>query len=428
MIEDEIEPEAGNDTFVKPLKNVDPDDQHSKAVLEALYDQIVVKRKRTTGRQLLASILWGVNGVKRMDGGPSAPPRRFFMEQGQATLDIRRYPNVKDSNSVRKMLGALVEKEWLQPPEAGNFNQGEAHVFTAPEGSPLIVGDLKFVDVPYEKPLVMVGHKNRTAGYGAEYRTTDIRFMTQEEVRTKIGSVFTPEMKALNDRVQSHSYSLSDSANPAMPLLDNADCRLTRRFVGGLENHGGRLSAKYMKFSSDRRSHILIDGEPTIEIDVVSCGIRLLAAVLGKAVPDHDDLYEVVDHPMPRKDKKRLITALSNHGKLNKRRWPRNWHSDSKLGPIIECWEYPEFREALLTAYPWFDEFDRDTNYALQVQWLESQAIIQAMMTVLDHGAGCLSVHESLIVPVGARELAKSAMITAFEDVAGITPVLAGKK
>jgi hypothetical protein len=85
------------------------------------------------------------------------------------------------------------------------------------------------------------------------------------------------------------------------------------------------------------------------------------------------------------------------------------------------------FRRALLTAYTWFDEFDRDTNYALQVQWLESQAIIQAMMTVLDHGAGCLSVHESLIVPVAARELAKSAMITAFEDAAGITPVLAEK-
>lgn len=146
-----------------------------------------------------------------------------------------------------------------------------------------------------------------------------------------------------------------------------------------------------------------------------------------ETLPEADDFYSYVDHPMPRNHKKLLVTALSNRGGLNKKRWPRNWQKNPDISPIINQWTYPEFRDALVSAFPWFLDFEGATNYALQVQWLESQAIIQAMRSVLDQGAGCLSVHESLIVPISSKELAKTAMINAFQDVAGIIPILAEK-
>jgi hypothetical protein len=415
-----------DDVFVQPVRLVDPNDEHSKFTLGELGRQLDFPRITKTRRQILSSILWGLNSERKVKGQLCTPTYRFFMEQGQATLDIRCYPNVKDAVSVKTMMATLVEKGWLKREPMDN-SYAEAQVFTAPDGSPLIVDGLKFVDVHYEKPLVMVKTKTKVEGYGAEYRSPDVRYMTKPEVKKKISKVFRPEMQKLNALVQSHRYSLSEDADPTMGHLDNSTCRLTRGFVGGFENHGGRLSAKYMHFKGHHRSHILIDGEATVEIDVVSCGIRLLAVVMGKTLPEVDDLYNYVDHPMPRNDKKLLVTALSNRGGLNKKRWPRNWQDNPEISPVIARWPYPEFREALLRAYPWFDEFDKDTNYALQIQWLESQSIIQAMRTVLNQGAGCLSVHESLIVPVAAKEIAKSAMISAFQDVAGITPVLAEK-
>jgi len=46
------------------------------------------------------------------------------------------------------------------------------------------------------------------------------------------------------------------------------------------------------------------------------------------------------------------------------------------------------------------------------------------MFTVLEAGHGCLSVHESLIVPKEAEAIAMAAMTKAFEEVAGVTPRL----
>ena len=83
------------------------------------------------------------------------------------------------------------------------------------------------------------------------------------------------------------------------------------------------------------------------------------------------------------------------------------------------------FCKSLLAAFPWLEMFLIKTkNLSLKTQWLELEAVIKSMFTVLSSGYGCLSVHESLIVPKQAESIAQVAMVDAFEEVAGVTPKL----
>ena len=95
---------------------------------------------------------------------------------------------------------------------------------------------------------------------------------------------------------------------------------------------------------------------------------------------------------------------------MNKHRWPSNWNwsiqfkTAKKLGPIVAKTNYRQFCQSLLSAYPWLEKFLLETkDVALKAQWLESEAVIKSMFTVLEAGHGCLSVHESLIVPKEAE-------------------------
>lgn len=407
--------------YVQPIYQVVGE---SKKFLDALYDQIIAHRKTTTpkhfkktetGRQLLSSIVRGLNHCG--DDTYAKPKYRITIDQGQRTLDWREFPNVKDSKSVKLIMGPLVEMGWLQKTE-GHQGYKLADMFFAPEGSPLRT-NWEYEQLEYKQPNVVINLYAKRDEADGGYRSPDIDKMESPRFKKLLQNHYIPQINKLSELVNSHTYNL--------PFTDY---QFRRTFVGGIENCGGRLQAKYQLLSQEKRlSDIRIDGQTVCEIDVVSCGLVLLHSLAKQPIPDVDDLYGLVATALCRKEVKHLVTSLCNSkNHVISKGWSKKFKDDKKLGPIVSKTNYRQFTKSLLTAFPWLERFLTETeDIALKVQWLESEAIIKAMFTVLEAGYGCLSVHESLMVPKEAEAIAKRAMIEAFQETANITPRLTCK-
>lgn len=409
--------------YVQPIYEVVERDMQS---LNDLYDQILahrhtksnkVFRKTKTGRQLIASIVRGLNTYRRSNDGEEAKVvYRISIDQGQRSLDWRKYPNATDSQSVRLILDPMLELGWLERTR-GDYGHKISDMFFAPEGSPLRV-QWSFKRLDYTPPKVVINFNTKRDERDGGYRSPDIDKMQSPRFKKPLQNHFIPQIEHLSKLINSHSYNL--------PFTDY---QIRRGFVGGLEECGGRLQANYQLLSEKERLGILIDNQPVSEIDVVSCGLVLLHSLAKQPLPDVDDLYSLVESSLTRKELKHLITSLCNSkNHVASKNWSTKFKADRKLGVIVAKTNYKQFCNSLLSAFPWLEKFLTETDdLALKTQWLESEAIIKSMFTVLNAGHGCLSVHESLIVPKDTEGLAMLAMTEAFQEVAGVRPKLVAK-
>ncbi len=406
--------------YVQPIYIVAP---QNKLELESLYDLIIehlssktnqALRKTDSGRQLIASIAKGLNQYHQQNGSNNNEPLfRVSIDQGQKSLDWRQYPNIKNRKTVKAIIDPMVDLGWLQKTK-GHQGKKMADMFYAPEGSPLRV-DWSYEKLDYIPPKVVIKLYDKRDEDDGGYRSPDIAKMESPKYKKLLKNQYIPQIERLSELVNFHSYSLPFE-----------DYQLRRGFVGDLEYCGGRLQASYQLLPEEERLRILIDNKPVSEIDVVSCVMVLLHSLAKQPVPEVDDMYSLVESSLSRKELKHLITSLcysKNH--VASKNWSIQFKKDKKLEPIVAKTNYSQFCQSLLSAYPWLKKFLAETkDIALKTQWLESEAIIKSMFTVLEAGHGCLSVHESLIVPKEAEAIAMAAMTKAFEEVAGVTPRL----
>ena len=66
---------------------------------------------------------------------------------------------------------------------------------------------------------------------------------------------------------------------------------------------------------------------------------------------------------------------------------------------------------------------DLGVNWA-DLMYLESKAMIQAMLDLMRSGIPSLSVHDSLIVPASCADLATNTLSEHYRDVCGVTPTI----
>jgi len=197
-------------------------------------------------------------------------------------------------------------------------------------------------------------------------------------------------------------------------------------YQGALTGCGGRLWASYMQDSeSDRLQDYIIDGEPVVEIDIHASGATIIAARENFPIPDVDDIYSSLKvHGLERDLAKAVINHSISVGSLNKKDFPSRIRKDPRLAPMARKVTWSNLRDQLKKQMPWLTRLDPKSNEDLYVQWKDSEIIIATMTKVFEAGVGCLSVHESLILPQSQLELGKAALIEAFEHNTGVVPKL----
>lgn len=185
-------------------------------------------------------------------------------------------------------------------------------------------------------------------------------------------------------------------------------------------------NGQYQGLAKDERKEITIDGEPVVEIDVQSSHLTILHGLLKLPLPE-GDLYAVP--PLSRDVVKAWIVQTLGNGRL-KLGWSKGTPKAIKAEPFKAA------SRLILKRYPLFADLqsliparysDHPEPWRLLphvLMGLEASAMAIATGYIRQHKPGTLvmPVHDSLIVPWDAEEVARKGIVKGYEIVAGITP------
>ena len=164
-------------------------------------------------------------------------------------------------------------------------------------------------------------------------------------------------------------------------------------------NQGGRLYAvgnSYQHLSGERRASMQINGEPVVEVDVSASHLSIYMGEMGHRASDGIDLYAI--DGVPRAAVKQYIASSFGLGKL-----VNKWSVEAQAE--VTAFDVAAVRGAVCEAIPCLVSLaDSGLDWAT-LQYIEAEALMEAMQSLHDQDIPAYGVHDSLIVPVsGERE------------------------
>jgi hypothetical protein len=190
----------------------------------------------------------------------------------------------------------------------------------------------------------------------------------------------------------------------------------------------------YQRLPESLRAAILVDGEPTVELDVSASQLTLLMGMLCLERPS-GSLYDGLPGVSRAAAKQWVVQTIGNGRPV------KNWRDD--VAAEVRAVPIKTVEDAMLTRFP----FLRDPSADVMPHWLtdprlrrkalphrmmavEAGCITEAMRTVWREapGAAVLPVHDSLIVARRHEALARRAIEEAYAKVCqGVAPLVKGK-
>ena len=170
-------------------------------------------------------------------------------------------------------------------------------------------------------------------------------------------------------------------------------------------NQGGRLSAVgggYQQLSGERRGLMLINGEPVVEVDVSASHLSIYVGLMGGTVSTGLDLYSIPD--IDRAIVKQYVTISLGKGKLLTK-----WLEANDVSVDID-----EVKQAVCDAIPCFKSLGESGHDWATLQYLEAEALIEAIESLHKKYIPAYGVHDSLIVPVSGERECREALIRAW--------------
>jgi hypothetical protein len=222
---------------------------------------------------------------------------------------------------------------------------------------------------------------------------------------TVMDFAITPQAQAIIDQVENINEYLAQQT-----LTGGVFEGYRRGFNLGDEkgfdwNQGGRLYAVgsgYQQLPGDTRAAMLINGEAVVEVDVSASHLSIYVGLMGHDVSDGADLYVV--EGIDREVVKAYVTASFGQGKLAST-WPNEIDVDIEEVKQTLCKTIPCFKALGESGYDW-----------ATFQFLEAEAIIEAMESLQEIDIPAYSVHDSLIVPESGADKARAAIRKAWRS------------
>jgi hypothetical protein len=199
--------------------------------------------------------------------------------------------------------------------------------------------------------------------------------------------------------------------------------QLYRSFSRSSFTKGGRLYGYWQNVPRTWREKLLINGEPTVELDFVALHPAILYAQRGAPMPRGFDPYKVPG--LERRDcKSALNTAINAETRAETvssllSRWksddPKKWWRHKK----------PE-TEAILQAVVDHNPVIADaigSDAGIDLMYLDSRIAIRVLKACMKANIPCLPVHDSFICPVRFEAELKAIMQAAFcAEIRVVTP------
>jgi hypothetical protein len=192
------------------------------------------------------------------------------------------------------------------------------------------------------------------------------------------------------------------------------DRRLRRIFTQCRFDSGGRLFGGFWQSlrKHERRQGLWISGERAVELDYGQVGPRILYGMAGHK-PPFEDLYDIWGYGLNRPGIKKVMSAmifasdtLNRFPKGTRRLFSRSY----KIGDVVEAIEakHPLIRSC----------FHRGLGH--DAQFIESQIMIEVLLTLKGRGIVALPIHDAVMVPASAVSVAKEIMLDTFHRYAHV--------
>lgn len=186
---------------------------------------------------------------------------------------------------------------------------------------------------------------------------------------------------------------------------------------------GGRyyslpVGHRYEAWNSQRRyESVTLNGEAVTEVDLRASHLTLLHGLLGVPFDANEDPYDIDGWP------RAVIKAWVSQAIGASNPGPKQWSEDAEDDYENERpgrWmgdEFPirEVRAAVTNRHPVLVDLGVCGVDALDLQFHEAEILTAAMETLMfEHDVPALPVHDALIVPVSAADLAQRTLQAAF--------------
>ncbi|RWD02074.1 MAG: hypothetical protein EOS58_22685 [Mesorhizobium sp.] len=238
----------------------------------------------------------------------------------------------------------------------------------------------------------------------------------QEDNRTER---YRAELAEINQWLQEADlqFDWKGIAWPHTPIALR-DRRLRRVFTQGRFNSGGRLFGGFWQQlrKDERRKGLIIGGEKAVELDYGQAGARIIYGMAGQQ-PASDDLYHLWGYVQQRDGIKRVMSAMIFAEKPLER-FPQFTRKLFRKGDkIAEVVEAIELKHPLIKGC-----FHRGLGH--DAQFIESQIIVELLLSMKARGVTALPIHDALLVPASATAITRELMLSAFHRMTGVQGIV----
>jgi hypothetical protein len=230
----------------------------------------------------------------------------------------------------------------------------------------------------------------------------------QEYEDTETTRRYRAEVKEINAWLAEADVSFDPVATVDGRAVDVDDRRLRRIFCRGSFEFGGRLFGGFWQQLKrvERREGVIIQGQSPVTLDYGQMGPRILYGI-AKAKPPAEDMYMIPGLEEYRAGVKTLFNALM-FSPRPLARMPKNcrdlfprWIS---VGEVVR--RISEAHRGVRHLFL--------SGIGFTVQFHESTILIDVLLRLKRLGIVALPVHDAVIVPRSASELAEHVMLEAF--------------
>lgn len=228
---------------------------------------------------------------------------------------------------------------------------------------------------------------------------------------------FRGEVREINAWLEAADISCERWADPSR-VIDTGARRLRRYFNDGSFNKGGRLFGGFWQWlpKETRQPALRISGEPAVTLDYGQSVPRLLYGRAG-VEPPPGDLYAIKGLVgADRAGIKTVFNSILFKGGLAK--FPRGTR---KAFP--KAYAFKEVTRLVAAQHPALAPHF-GTDIGLELMFRESEILIDVLLQLMEARVVALPIHDAIIVPRSARDLAKATMEAVFRDHAGVEAVV----
>jgi hypothetical protein len=382
-------------------------------------------RFETALRAVLCEVI--VAFVSEIEKGFRCPRSKSVLEK----IDRSRSPAINPL--LPQALDALEALGCIEQDIGRITSSGERHQTVVRPGRRLIelieARDLTLDDFLREEPgdeIVLRAEKTPD-----ETRGATIQYADDGETRR-----MRAEMREVNEHLRHADIALLSTPGRNGQFAANVDKRKLRRiFSGGSFANGGRLYGGFWQQdlkSEERTACILIDREPVAELDFAQCAVRILYGLV-KSIPPQGDLYAIPGLSQAhRDDMKTLVSALTFVGdarvlelaKLARKLCPHiNVPIDSDRERMADAAALREAITQLKKQHAPIAAF-LPSEVGYQVQRIDSDIMVETLLTLNAKGITALPVHDSLVVRYDRANEARAVMERVFERHTGVPAVV----